>query len=177
MVIKPLLAFLGTPDLNTVVDEPFHNERCFIVAAAKAVKHENKENIKGAHCRFPLDLLYGITLLGGNLEAGHAFFREFPDDIPAHLCSELMASLFLHGNVIFLNLFQGGNTVQTANFFTQGGTSLRLQRPNVAVLQNRTDGFCGITVREWRKSKMYMKSVYLQRHRVLSSCHGMLLLP
>ena len=73
MVIKPLLAFLGTPDLNTVVDKPFHNEGCFVIAPAKAVKHENKKDVKGVQCRLALDLLYGIALLGGDLEAGHAF--------------------------------------------------------------------------------------------------------
>lgn len=176
MVVKPLLAFLGTPDLNAVVDEPFHNEGCFVIAAAKAIKHENKEDVKGVQCGFTLNLLYSVALLCGDLEAGYAFLRKFTDDVPAHLCGELMASLLLHGDVIFFDLLQRGNAVQAANSFVQGQTSLRLERPNVAVLQNCSDGGHGIISGERCEGEMHMESVYLQCYHVFRSCHSMSLL-
>ena len=111
MVIKPLLAFLGAPNLDAVVDEPFHNERCFVIAPAKAVKHENKKDVKGVQCRLALDFLYGVALLGGDLEAGHAFLGKLSNNVPTHLCGELMASLLLHGDVILFDLSNGRNTV------------------------------------------------------------------
>lgn len=74
MIIESLLAFLGTPDLNAVVDKPLHNKRRFVITASKAVEHKHKKNIKGAQGRFPLDLLYSVPLLSGDLEAGHALF-------------------------------------------------------------------------------------------------------
>ena len=176
MVIKPLLAFLGTPDLNTVVNKPFHNEGCFVIAPAKAVKHENKKDVKGVQCRLALDLLYGIALLGGDLEAGHAFLRKLANNVPTHLRGELMAPLFLHGDVVFFDLLQRGNTVQAANSFAQSHAPLRLERPNVAVFQNRSDGGRGIISRKRRESEMHMESIYLQRYHVFRSGHSLFLL-
>lgn len=176
MVIKPLLAFLGAPDLDAVVDEPFHNEGCFVIAAAKAVKHENKENVKGVQCSFTLNLLYGVALLGGHFEAGDTFLGKLSNNVPTHLCGELMASLLLHGDVILFDLLQRGNAIQAANSFSQGHASLRLERPNVAVLQNCSDGGHGIIRRKWCKGKMHMESIYLQRYHVFRSCHSLFLL-
>lgn len=173
MVIKPLLAFLGAPNLDAVVDEPFHNERCFVIAPAKAVKHENKKDVKGVQCRLALDFLYGVALLGGDLEAGHAFLGKLSNNVPTHLCGELMASLLLHGDVILFDLLQRGNAIQAANSFSQGHASLRLERPNVAVLQNCSDGGHGIIRRKWCKGKMHMESIYLQRYHVFRSCHSL----
>lgn len=173
MVIKPLLAFLGAPNLDAVVDEPFHNERCFVIAPAKAVKHENKKDVKGVQCRLALNLLYGVALLGGDLEAGYAFLGKLSNNVPTHLCGELMASLLLHGDVILFDLLQRGNAIQAANSFSQGHASLRLERPNVAVLQNCSDGGHGIIRRKWCKGKMHMESIYLQRYHVFRSCHSL----
>jgi len=173
MVIKPLLALLGAPNLDAVVDEPFHNEGCFIIAPAKAVKHENKENVKGVQCSFTLDILYSVALLCGDLEAGHAFLRKLSNNVPTHLCGELMASLLLHGDVILFDLLQRGNAIQAANSFSQGHASLRLERPNVAVLQNCSDGGHGIIRRKWCKGKMHMESIYLQSYHVFRSCHSL----
>ncbi|OCN01989.1 hypothetical protein A7X67_04335 [Clostridium sp. W14A] len=46
MRIKTLLPFLGAPDFNAVVYEPFHDKRCFVLAASQPVKHEDQKNIK-----------------------------------------------------------------------------------------------------------------------------------
>lgn len=176
MVVKPLLAFLGAPNLDAVVDEPFHDEGRFVIAPAKAVKHEYKENVKGVQRSFALNLLYSVALLGGDLEAGDAFFGKLPNNVPAHLCGKLMAPLFLHGDVVFFDLLQRGNTVQAANSFAQGHSSLRLERPNVAVLQNCSDGDHGIISRKRRESEMHMESIYLQCYHVFRSCHSLSLL-
>jgi hypothetical protein len=42
MRVKPLLAFIDTPNSNAVPDESFNDERRFIVAAAEPVKHEHE---------------------------------------------------------------------------------------------------------------------------------------
>lgn len=42
MGIKSLLAFFGTPDLNAVIDKPFHDEGRFVIAVTHPVKHEYK---------------------------------------------------------------------------------------------------------------------------------------
>lgn len=173
MVIKPLLAFLGAPDLNTVVDKPFHNEGCFVIAPAKAVKHENKKDVKGVQCRLALDFLYGIALLGRHFEAGDTLLGKLSNNVPAHLCGKLMTPLFLHGDVVFFDLLQRGNAIQAANSFAQSHASLRLERPNVAILQNCSDGGHGIIRRKWCKGKMHMESIYLQRYHVFRSCHSL----
>lgn len=176
MVIKPLLTFLGTPDLNTVVDKPFHDEGRFVIAPAKAVKHENKKDVKDVQCRLALDLLYSVALLGRHFEAGDTFFGKLPNNVPAHLCGKLMTPLFLHGDVVFFDLLQCGNTVQAANSFAQSHAPLRLERPNVAVFQNRSDGGHGIISRKRRESEMHMESIYLQRYHVFRSSHSLFLL-
>lgn len=176
MVIKPLLAFLGAPDLNTVVDKPFHNEGCFVIAPAKAVKHENKKDVKGVQCRLALDFLYGIALLGRHFEAGDTLLGKLSNNVPAHLCGKLMAPLFLHGDVVFFDLLQCGNTVQAANSFAQSHAPSRLERPNVAVFQNRSDGGHSIISRKRRESEMHMESIYLQRYHVFRSGHSLFLL-
>lgn len=61
---------------------------------------------------------YGVALLGGDLEAGHAFLGKLSNNVPTHLCGELMASLLLHGDVILFDLLQRGNAIQAANSFT-----------------------------------------------------------
>lgn len=176
MVIKPLLAFLGAPNLNTVVDKPFHNEGCFVIAPAKAVKHENKKDVKGVQCRLALDFLYGIALLGRHFEAGDTLLGKLSNNVPAHLCGKLMTPLFLHGDVVFFDLLQRGNAIQAANSFAQSHASLRLERPNVAILQNCSDGGHGIIRRKWCKGKMHMESIYLQRYHVFRSGHSLFLL-
>ena len=171
MVVKPLLAFLGAPNLDSVVDEPFHDEGRFVIAATQPVKHENKKDVKCVQRSFALDLLYSVALLGRHFEAGDAFFGKLSNNVPAHLCGKLMTPLFLHGDVVFFDLLQRGNTVQAANSFAQSHAPLRLERPNVAVFQNRSDGGHGIISRKRRESEMHMESIYLQRYHVFRSGH------
>lgn len=87
-----------------------------------------------------------------------------------------MAPLFLHGDVVFFDLLQCGNTVQAANSFAQSHAPLRLERPNVAVFQNRSDGGHSIISRKRRESEMHMESIYLQRYHVFRSGHSLFLL-
>ena len=42
MIIEPLLALSGAPDLNALLDKPLYHEGSFIVASAQTVKHENQ---------------------------------------------------------------------------------------------------------------------------------------
>ena len=48
MIVEPLLALSGAPDLDAVADEPFHNEGRLVVAASEAVKHENEQDVEFA---------------------------------------------------------------------------------------------------------------------------------
>ena len=54
MSVEPLLTLGGTPYLDAVADEPFHNEGRLVVAASEAVKHENQQDVE-----FPI---HGVTL-------------------------------------------------------------------------------------------------------------------
>lgn len=46
MVVKLLLPLVGAPDLDSLFDEPLHNEGRFILAAAKTVEHEDEQDAK-----------------------------------------------------------------------------------------------------------------------------------
>ena len=46
LVIQLLLAFPGAPNLYTVLNEPFHEERRLIFFTTETVKHEHQQNVK-----------------------------------------------------------------------------------------------------------------------------------
>ena len=117
MVVKPLLALLGAPDLDPILDEPLHHKGRLIFLAPQPVKHKDEQDVELPHGRFTLDLLNGIPILRGDLKAGDALLGKLPDDVPAFFLRELMAALLLHGDVIFFNLSLGGYAVQAANPF------------------------------------------------------------
>ena len=64
VIVEPLLTLGGAPNLDTVADEPFHNEWSLVVAASKAVKHENQQDVKFPVNGVVLYLLDGVTIFG-----------------------------------------------------------------------------------------------------------------
>jgi hypothetical protein len=108
MVVEPLLALYGAPNLYAVLDEPFHHKGRFIVLAAQAVKHIDQQNFKLAlHC-IPLHFLDSVTLFRGDLEAGNAFFVKLICQDPLRVSlDELPAILPLHGDIILFHLPDG----------------------------------------------------------------------
>ena len=56
-----LLALVGTPDFNAMLDEPFQHKRCFTFDSPKSVKHIDQQNVKFAVGGFFLQLLDGIA--------------------------------------------------------------------------------------------------------------------
>ena len=118
MRFKPLLALFDAPHLYACrLDKPFHNERRFIVNAPDTVKHEHKQHVKFfIQCRL-LQVKDCVTVLGGNLKPGNAFFLVFLHDFPIlPIFHKLLAGSPLHGDVVVVvladvYLFFGGNPV------------------------------------------------------------------
>ena len=125
MGIESLLAFFGTPYLDTIFHKPFHDKRCFVIFSAQTVKHENKKNIKGSGKRFLLNFLNSVSFFCRNLVTGNALLRKLFHDCPALLCSKFTAALSLHWNIIFFNLPQCGYTIQANHtcFFVHSDSS------------------------------------------------------
>lgn len=96
-------------------------------------------------------------------------FSENSRTMSQPICAANSWHRCFYGDVILFDLLQRGNAIQAANSFSQGHASLRLERPNVAVLQNCSDGGHGIIRRKWCKGKMHMESIYLQRYHVLEA--------
>ena len=46
MAFDALLAFVGAPHLDTVLDEPFQYEWCFTLNASQPVKHIHQKDIE-----------------------------------------------------------------------------------------------------------------------------------
>ena len=98
-------------DLDALLREPFHDKGRFVITATETVKHEHQQNVKLAfHCSL-LYLLEFITVFGRLLKAGNAFLGKFLDDLPALTFCKVAAGFFLHGDVVFLDLSFGRNTV------------------------------------------------------------------
>ena len=111
MGVKSLLSFVHAPDFDALLREPFHDKGRFIITATETVKHEHQQDVKLAlHCGL-LDFLEFITVFGRLLKAGNAFFGKFLDDLPALTFCKVAAGFFLHGDVVFLDLSFGRNTV------------------------------------------------------------------
>ena len=111
MGVEPLLSLVHAPDLDALLREPFHDKGRFIITATETVKHEHQQDVKLAlHCGL-LDFLEFITVFGRLLKAGNAFFGKFLDDLPALTFCKVAAGFFLHGDVVFLDLSFGRNTV------------------------------------------------------------------
>ena len=116
MVVKPLLAFLYAPDLDPLLDEPLHDERCFIFASSKPVKHENKQNVKFSKHSAPFNFNDGISGIGADLVARNPFFRNLINDLPVGMSrSVFTACSLLHGNVIMIDLPDGRDSVKADN--------------------------------------------------------------
>ena len=181
MVVESLLTLLGTPYPDAVSYKPFYDKWRFICDASDTVEHEHQQNIKFALSGVFLDDLQLVTGFCADFVARHAFFLFFMDDDPALCFGKFVTRLALHGKVCFMvrveiHLLIGGNTVQAANSFAQSHAPLRLERPNVAVFQNRSDGGHGIISRKRRESEMHMESIYLQCYHVFRSGHSLFLL-
>ena len=110
MGVKSLLSFVHAPDFDALLREPLHNKGRFIITATETVKHEHQQDVKLALHRGLLDLEF-VTLFGRFFEAGNAFFGKFLDDLPALTFCKVAAGFFLHGDVVFLDLSFGRNTV------------------------------------------------------------------
>ena len=114
--VDPLFAFVDAPDLNTVVDEPLDYERRFFGSSANTVEHEHQQDIEFALFGIFLDELDLVTVIGADLESGHAIFLFLVHDGPAHSLRELTAGFSLHGDiglilVIVVDLLGGGDTI------------------------------------------------------------------
>ena len=116
VIVKTLFAFLRAPDLYSVLDEPFHNERRFVRDTTDTVEHENEQNIELA---FPGKFFYCLDLvavLGAYFVTGNAVFLFLVYDIPAHLLGKSVTRLSLHRDIRFviivvIDLLIRGNTV------------------------------------------------------------------
>ena len=56
-----LLAFMGTPHLNSMLDEPFQHKGSFAFDSSETVKHIDQQNVKFSVGGFFLQLLDGIA--------------------------------------------------------------------------------------------------------------------
>ena len=116
MRVDPLFTFVDAPDLNAVVDEPLDYERRFFSSSANAVEHEHQQDIEFALFSVFFDELDLVTVIGADLESGHAVFPFLVHDGPAHPLCELTAGFSLHGDVglilvIVVDLLGGGDAV------------------------------------------------------------------
>lgn len=113
VAVKTLLAFLDAPYAYTMRNEPLHHEGCFIIAAAKAVEHENQQYIELACHRVRLNLHDGVAVFGLDLIAGYALLVKLFDDFPVLLrFHEFPAGNALHGDVIVIHLAYRRNAVK-----------------------------------------------------------------
>ena len=105
MAVESLLAFLDAPDADSMRHEPLHHERCFIIAAAKAVEHEYQQNIEFPCQRIRLDLHDGVSVFGFDLVAGHTLLIKLLDDLPSSLgLHKFPTGNALHGDVVVIYL-------------------------------------------------------------------------
>ena len=112
VVIHLLLPFHCAPHFNAVADEPLHHERCFIIPPPQAVEHEHQQDVKLPLLGILADLLNGIAVSSSYLEARDTLFRKFFEDRPPLALCKLTAALLLHGDIIFVYLSLGRNTVE-----------------------------------------------------------------
>ena len=120
VVIEPLLPFLGTPNTDAVLDEPFHHKGRFICDASNAVKHEHQQNIKLFLFSVFLDNLEFIPVFCSHLMTGNSIFLFLMDDCPALFFCKPVAGFPLHGDVrlapvIIIYLLISGHTIKTIN--------------------------------------------------------------
>ena len=99
VVVKPLLALLGAPDPDAVLDEPFHHKGRFIRDPPDAVKHEHQQNIKLALPSPFLDDLQLVPVFRPYLVTGNAVLLFLVNNCPAHFLTKGVAGFPLHGNV------------------------------------------------------------------------------
>ena len=108
MVVKSLFALFDAPDLDAVFHKPLNDERCFIITAADAVKHEYEQNIKLLCERFLLDLNQRVAILSLRFVTRNALFGNFVHQFPIRMLSDkLPACDALHGNIVMVNLPDG----------------------------------------------------------------------
>ena len=108
VVIEALLAFSGAPNLDALLNEPLHNEGCFIIPPADAVEHENQQHVELVHDGSLLNLHDGITVIGADLVTGDAFFGNLINNLPVRVGRRIFAaSQLLHGDVIMIHLADG----------------------------------------------------------------------
>ena len=114
MVIKPLLAFSRAPDFDSLLDKPLHHKGRFVLASAKTVKHENQKDIELMQHGASLDLNDGIARIGADFVARHSLFGDFVNNLPVWMTCDIFAACgFLHGDVVMIDLSDGGDAVKT----------------------------------------------------------------
>ena len=131
VAVKTLLAFLGAPYLDPLLDEPFHHKGRFICNAPDAVKHEHQQDVELFLPGQILDDLQLVTILCSDFVAGNTFLLFLMDNGPAHFVTEGAAGFPLHGDVglvfvVVVHLFVGGNAIQCANSVFHGLSSFHL---------------------------------------------------
>ena len=111
VALDALLALVGAPHLNTVLDKPFQHKRRFALDASQPVEHIDEQNVKFFVAGRRAQFLDHIAFAGGNLGPGHAFFGLLLHHAPTLLLRKLAAGNFLHRDVIVVDLALGGDPV------------------------------------------------------------------
>ena len=66
VALDTLLAFVGTPHLDAVLDKPFQYKWCFTLDAPQPVKHIHKKDIEVTLVRLTAQFLNHVPLIGRN---------------------------------------------------------------------------------------------------------------
>ena len=118
MIIKSLLSFYSTPDLNAIAYKPLHYKRSFVITASQTVKHIDQQNIKFSLYSIPLDFLYRVPVFRRNLKTGNTLFVNFLFNTPILTTGhKFPTKLFLHGNIIFFYLPNRRHTIKAIYSF------------------------------------------------------------
>lgn len=106
-----LLAFVGAPHLDAVLDEPFQYKGCFTLDASQPVKHIHKKDIEVSLARFAAQFLNHIPLTGGNFGTRDFLLGFFQYHTPAMLLGELPTGDLLHRDIVVVHLSFRGNSI------------------------------------------------------------------
>jgi hypothetical protein len=111
MGFKTLLTLHNAPDFDTVTCEPLHDERCLVLFSAKPVEHEDQQYVELFSQRGFSYVLDGITVIRRRFIPRHPLLRPRINDFPALPNAKLLTGLLLHGDVVLLDLPEGGHAV------------------------------------------------------------------
>lgn len=174
MVIKPLLAFLGAPNLDSVVDEPFHDEGRFVIAATQPVKHEYKMS-KAFSAASRWISCMASRCLADTLKP-ETPFRKTPEQCPSPSVRQTHDTAVSAWGCRLFRPASAWKHGTGSKLFCPKSRPLTPGASERNCFQNRSDGGHGIISRKRRESEIHMESIYLQRYHVFRSGHSLFLL-